>query len=85
MDSTKLAKVLEKCKMKYAYNKDTKIYSVKFYIKKEGKREERILTMRVSPQFIEYSIADGQGTVLEVIRQEDSKLKFMDFKKKKAA
>lgn len=78
-------KLLEKCEMKYAYNKDTKIYSTKFFLKKKGKiKEERTFTMRVSPNFLEYSLADKKGTVLEVMRQDGSKLKFLDFKKKKA-
>ena len=81
-----LAKVLEQSKMKYGYNKDTKIYSVKFYIKKrKGVKSERTLTMRVSPKFLEYSLSDSKGNVLEVMRQDKAGLKFLDFKKKKKA
>jgi len=81
MKTNALSKLLSKSEMKYAYNKDTKIYSVKFYIKRKGKREERILSMLVSPKYLEYSIADKNGDILEVIRQEGRKIKYVDFKK----
>ena len=81
MNPAKLAKILQQSKMKYAYNKNTKIYSVKFYMGKGALKRERILTMRVSPKFIEYSLADNKGEVLEVMRQDGANLKFQDFKR----
>lgn len=67
--------------MQYAYNKDTKIYSAKFFVDIGKKKEERIFTMRVSKDFLEYSIADAKGNVLEMIKQEGSKLGHYDFRK----
>lgn len=75
-----LVKILAKSKMKYGYNKDTKIYTVKFFIKKGGKKELRILTVMAAPKFIEYSIADEKGNTLEMLRQEGSKIRFENFK-----
>ncbi|MDD5022954.1 MAG: hypothetical protein PHU63_02185 [Candidatus ainarchaeum sp.] len=77
------AKILEKSQMKYGYDKNTRIYSVKFYVKKaKGVKEERLLTMRVSPNFLEYSLADSKGKVLELLRQEGTAINFSDFKSK---
>ncbi len=76
-----LIKILEKSQMKYAYHKDTKIYSVKYNLKGKGISKERVLTMRVSPKFLEYSIADGNGNILEIMKQEGAKLSFQSFAK----
>lgn len=79
-----LVRILEKSEMKYGYNKNTKIYSAKFYVKKaKGIKKERILSMLVSPKFLEYTLSDSKGNVLELIRQEGKKLNFSNFKKKK--
>ncbi|MFA5049633.1 MAG: hypothetical protein WC501_01360 [Candidatus Micrarchaeia archaeon] len=77
-----LIKILEKSQMKYAYNKDTKIYSIRYNLKgAKGVFKERVLTMRVSPKFLEYSIADANGNILEIMKQEGAKLSFQNFAK----
>jgi hypothetical protein len=82
MKKSDIIKILKGAKMQYAYNKDTRIYSAKFFIELPNKKkEERIFTMRVSKDFLEYSIADAKGNVLEMIKQEGSKLGHYDFRK----
>ncbi|GEM_PF-2074413 len=81
MKKSDVINVLKNAKMQYAYDKNSKIYSAKFFVDVGKKKEERIFTMRVSKDSLEYSIADSKGTVLEMIKQEGSKLGHYDFRK----
>ncbi|MEW6035425.1 MAG: hypothetical protein AB1529_02330 [Candidatus Micrarchaeota archaeon] len=59
----------ENCKVQYGYNQRQRIYSVAT----EFDGRPRILTVRVGENFMEMSLADRQGTVLETMRQEDGR------------
>ena len=61
--------LFKNCKVQYAYNQRQKLYSVKVNL--DGR--PRILTLRVGENFTELSLADLEGNVLEVARQEDGK------------
>ena len=56
-------------KIQYAYNQRQKIYSVQVMLD----NRPRIITMRIGENFTELSIADKNGTPLEVLRQEDGR------------
>ena len=57
------------CQVQYAYNQRQKIYSIKVNLD----NRPRIITVRVGVDFTELSLADLQGNVLEVLRQEDGR------------
>ncbi len=57
------------CKVEYGYNQRQKIYSIKVLL--DGR--PRIITIRVGETFTEMSLADKEGNVLEVLRQDDAK------------
>jgi hypothetical protein len=57
------------CKVQYAYNQRQRIYSVKVMLD----NRPRIITVRVGTNFTELSLADKDGNVLEVLRQEDGR------------
>jgi hypothetical protein len=61
--------LFKNCDVQYAYNQRQKIYSVKVLLD----NRPRIITLRVGDSFTELSLADKNGNVLEVIRQEDGK------------
>ncbi len=61
--------VFKNCKVQYAYNQRQKIYSIKVTL--DGR--PRIITMRVGDDFSEISLADLDGKVLEVIREEEDR------------
>jgi len=61
--------LFKNCKVQYAYNQRQKIYSVKVTL--DGR--PRIMTVRVGDNFTELSLADLDGNVLEVAREEDGK------------
>lgn len=61
--------LFKNCKVEYGYNQRQKIYSIKVML--DGR--PRILTVRVSDSFTELSLADKEGNVLEVLRQDDGK------------
>lgn len=54
----------------------TQIYSMIV----ELNNQPRIITVRVSSDFVEMSIADKNGNVLETLSHEKGQLKFMQFK-----
>jgi hypothetical protein len=56
-------------KVQYGYNQRQKIYSVKVMLD----NRPRIITLRVGEDFTELSLADEDGKVLEVLREEDGK------------
>lgn len=56
-------------KMQYAYNQRQKIYSVKVMLD----NRPRIITMRIGDDFTELSIADVNGNILEILKQEEGK------------
>jgi hypothetical protein len=56
-------------KIQYAYNQRQKIYSVKVMLD----NRPRIITMRIGDNFTEMSIADKDGNIIEVLRQEEGK------------
>lgn len=57
------------CKVQYAYNQKEKIYSVKVMLD----NRPRIITVRVGEDFTELSLADQDGNLLEVVRQENGR------------
>lgn len=59
--------LFKNAKVKYAYDKKQKIYSVLVMLD----NRPRILTVRTGENFTELSLADKNGTVLEVLRQEE--------------
>jgi len=78
MTKTDLVNLIKGSKFEYAYDKSRKIYSVKVSLNKKP----RILTMIVGPSYLEFSLADTNGNVLELLRQEGSKINVVDYKKK---
>jgi len=56
-------------KAQYAYNQRQKIYSVKVVLD----NRPRIVTLRIGENFTEMSLADMDGVILELFRQEDGK------------
>ena len=63
------ADLFKNCQMEYGYNQRQKIYSIKVML--DGR--PRIITVRVGDSFTELSLADKNGNVLEVLRQDDGK------------
>ncbi len=63
------ADLFRNCKVQYAYNQKEKIYSVKVMLD----NRPRIITVRVGEDFTELSLADQDGNLLEVVRQENGK------------
>ena len=61
--------LFKNCQVQYAYNQRQKIYSIKVNLD----NRPRIITVRVGVDFTELSLADLQGNVLEVLRQEDGR------------
>ena len=61
--------LFKNCKVEYGYNQRQKVYSVKVML--DGR--PRIMTVRVGDTFTELSLADKDGNVLEVLRQDDGK------------
>ena len=59
------------CKTQYAYDKKEKIYTVMVTLD----NRPRILTFRVGDNFTEISIANRNGDVLEVLRQEGNDIR----------
>jgi hypothetical protein len=55
--------------VQYAYDQKQKIYSVKVMLD----NRPRIITVRVGSEFTELSLADQDGNLLEVVRQENGK------------
>ncbi len=58
--------LFKNCKAQYAYDKKEKIYTVMVTLD----NRPRILTFRVGEDFTEISIANKNGEVLEILRQE---------------
>jgi hypothetical protein len=61
--------LFKNCKVQYAYDQKQKIYSVKVMLD----NRPRIITVRVGSEFTELSLADQDGNLLEVVRQENGK------------
>lgn len=61
--------LFKNCKVQYAYDQKQKIYSVKVMLD----NRPRIITVRVGDVFTELSLADQEGNLLEVVRQENGK------------
>ncbi len=61
--------VFKDCKVQYAYNQRQKIYSISAMLD----NRPRIITERVGDNFMDISLADQKGNLLEVLRQEDTK------------
>jgi len=59
--------LFKNCKVQYGYNQRQKIYSVKVNLD----NRPRIITVRVGADFTELSLADQDGNLLEVVRQQD--------------
>lgn len=63
------ADLFRNCKVQYAYSQKEKIYSVKVMLD----NRPRIITVRVGNDFTELSLADRDGNLLEVVRQENGR------------
>lgn len=61
--------IFKNCKVEYGYNQRQKIYSIKVMLD----NRPRIITIRTGENFTEVSLADQNGNVLEVLRQQDGK------------
>jgi hypothetical protein len=61
--------LFKNCKVQYAYDQKQKIYSVKVMLD----NRPRIITVRVGNDFTELSLADQEGNLLEVVRQENGR------------
>lgn len=59
--------LFKNCKVQYGYNQRQKVYSIKV----ELDNRPRIITVRVGEDFTELSLADLEGNLLEVVRQQD--------------
>lgn len=64
-----IEEVFKNAKVQYAYNQRQKIYSVQVTLD----NRPRIITLRVGDDFTEISLADKDGNILEVLREEDGK------------
>ena len=62
--------LFKNCKAQYAYDKKEKIYTVMVTLD----NRPRILTFRVGDDFTEISIANKNGDVLEILRQENDNI-----------
>ena len=78
MSKADLINLIKGAKFEYAYDKTRKIYSVKVFLNKKP----RLLTMIVGNKYIEFSLSDVDGNVLEVMKQEGDKLNVLDYRKK---
>ena len=70
--------LIKNSKFETAYDKSRRIYSVKVALNKKP----YILTMIVAQNALEFSLADKDGNVIEVMRQQGSSLDVYDYKKK---
>ncbi|MBI5223219.1 hypothetical protein HY990_02250 [Candidatus Micrarchaeota archaeon] len=64
-----LLKIFRDCKVQYAKDKTQNTYSVKIMLS----NKPQIVTVRVGEKFTELSLADQDGNVLEILRQEEKK------------
>jgi len=64
--------LFKNCKAQYAYDKNQKVYTVMVTLD----NRPRILTFRVGDNFTEISIANRDGEVLEILRQEGNDISF---------
>lgn len=78
MTKADLTGLIKGSKFEYAYDRNRRIYSVKVSLNKKP----RLLTMIVGTGYLEFSLADLQGNVLEVLKQEGNTLNVCDYKKK---
>jgi hypothetical protein len=62
--------LFKNCKTQYAYDKKEKIYTVMVTLD----NRPRILTFRVGNNFTEISVANKEGEVLEILRQEGNNI-----------
>ncbi len=62
--------LFKNCKIQYAYDNKEKIYTVMIMLD----ARPRILTFRVSDDYTEISIANKNGDVLEILRQEGNNI-----------
>jgi hypothetical protein len=61
--------LFKNAKIQYAYNQRQKIYSMRVILD----NRPRIITLRIGENFTELSLADLDGRVLELARQEDGR------------
>jgi predicted transcriptional regulator len=66
---TKIENLFDSAQIQYAYNQRQKIYSMSVMLD----NRPRIITLRVGDDFTELSLADRDGNVLEVLREEDGR------------
>ena len=61
--------LFKNCKVQYGYNQQQQIYSVTVMLD----NRPRIITLRVGKDFTELSLANKDGDILEMARQEEEK------------
>jgi hypothetical protein len=66
---TKIEDLFDNAQIQYAYNQRQKIYSMSVMLD----NRPRIITLRVGDDFTELSLADRDGNVLEVLREDDGR------------
>lgn len=66
---TKIEGLFDSAQVQYAYNQRQKIYSMSVMLD----NRPRIVTLRVGEDFTELSLADRDGNVLEVLREDDGR------------
>ncbi len=66
---TKIEGLFDNAQIQYAYNQRQKIYSMSVMLD----NRPRIITLRVGDDFTELSLADRDGNVLEVLREDDGR------------
>jgi hypothetical protein len=59
--------LFDNCKCQYAYNQRQRIYSTKVTLD----NRPRVITLRIGENFMELSLSDLDGNILEMARQED--------------
>lgn len=78
MSKADLVSLIKGSKFEYAYDKSRKIYSVKVSLNKKP----RLLTMIVGTNYLEFSLADLNGNVLEILRQQGGAIDVVDYKRR---
>lgn len=66
---TKIGNLFDNAQIQYAYNQRQQIYSMSVMLD----NRPRIITLRVGEDFTELSLADREGNVLEMLREQDGR------------
>lgn len=74
-NQSEIAKIFKNAKVQYSKDPKQNIYSVKITLN----NKPRIITVRVGDSFTELSLADQEGNVLEMLREDNGKTSFTKF------